>query len=387
MITYFLFRNIAGPKSPVITLEDMIVLLQRMPRSDFAQAFQQATAMWVVDSMAGTTDAVKYVNTNAADPSRVGLRLHVHNRDDSGCDSRKRKGGQGSHACKRARGTHEGSVKALLDTLVHDKKIPMYIYNKKFVTGIKPDFVWIGQNLVVVFECDERQHKGYNRDGEVLRETRMLKGCNGKPLILVRYNPDYLSTPNTADGQAGVVVATTREEVMANLIQKVLNAPPPTVQLTHYKLFYDCGCPDDKHCGYVHMHLYENAAELLEKGIGLKSLLSPTCRDPSPLLCPITYEIMRDPVVDPDGYSYERSAIELWLRTDQTSPVTRNPLTASMLIPNRALACMAHMDYTGEQLERTDVVNRRKIDGIYAEAVAITVHNRARKEQLGMNMV
>ena len=44
-----------------------------------------------------------------------------------------------------------------------------------------------------------------------------------------------------------------------------------------------------------------------------------------------------DPVVDPEGNSYERSAIEDWLRRNPTSPVTRSPLTPQQLAPNRAL--------------------------------------------------
>jgi len=46
---------------------------------------------------------------------------------------------------------------------------------------------------------------------------------------------------------------------------------------------------------------------------------------------------MKDPVVDPEGNSYEREAIEAWLLKDGTSPITRNPLNISELIPNRAL--------------------------------------------------
>ena len=41
------------------------------------------------------------------------------------------------------------------------------------------------------------------------------------------------------------------------------------------------------------------------------------------LVCPITLEIMSDPVVAADGRTYERSAIEDWLSTGkQTSPLT-----------------------------------------------------------------
>ena len=45
----------------------------------------------------------------------------------------------------------------------------------------------------------------------------------------------------------------------------------------------------------------------------------------------------QDPVVDPEGNTFERSAIEGWLQRSQTSPITRAFLQPSMLNPNRAL--------------------------------------------------
>jgi hypothetical protein len=60
-------------------------------------------------------------------------------------------------------------------------------------------------------------------------------------------------------------------------------------------------------------------------------------RMPQSFLCPITGEAMQDPVMDPEGNSYERTAIEEWLEKSQTSPVTRTFLAASSLMPNRAL--------------------------------------------------
>ena len=41
----------------------------------------------------------------------------------------------------------------------------------------------------------------------------------------------------------------------------------------------------------------------------------------STYLCPITHQLMNDPVTDPEGNSYERSAIEKWLAEQSTSPV------------------------------------------------------------------
>ncbi|KAL3921195.1 MAG: hypothetical protein SGPRY_004989, partial [Prymnesium sp.] len=40
------------------------------------------------------------------------------------------------------------------------------------------------------------------------------------------------------------------------------------------------------------------------------------------LLCPITAELMLDPVFTADGQTYERGAIECWLEEHDTSPLT-----------------------------------------------------------------
>ena len=39
--------------------------------------------------------------------------------------------------------------------------------------------------------------------------------------------------------------------------------------------------------------------------------------------CPITRELMRDPVIAADGHTYDREAIEMWLRNHNTSPKVR----------------------------------------------------------------
>eukprot|EP01027_Heterolobosea_sp_BB2_P022017 GEZU01032390.1.p1 GENE.GEZU01032390.1~~GEZU01032390.1.p1 ORF type:complete len:857 (+),score=225.75 GEZU01032390.1:111-2573(+) len=58
---------------------------------------------------------------------------------------------------------------------------------------------------------------------------------------------------------------------------------------------------------------------------------------PESFYCPLTHEIMKDPVMDPEGNSYERAAIEKWLYQNSTSPITRTPLSKAYLVPNRAL--------------------------------------------------
>ena len=64
---------------------------------------------------------------------------------------------------------------------------------------------------------------------------------------------------------------------------------------------------------------------------------------PDEFLCPITYEVMRDPVVASDGHSYERAAIEHYHAQEgrRTSPLTRAQLEVDggrlRLFPNIAL--------------------------------------------------
>ncbi|KAM8933526.1 WD repeat, SAM and U-box domain-containing protein 1 [Pelodytes ibericus] len=58
---------------------------------------------------------------------------------------------------------------------------------------------------------------------------------------------------------------------------------------------------------------------------------------PDEYLCPITWEVMKDPVIASDGYSYERTAIENWISTKRTSPMTNLPLENLLLTPNRTL--------------------------------------------------
>ena len=58
---------------------------------------------------------------------------------------------------------------------------------------------------------------------------------------------------------------------------------------------------------------------------------------PEAFMCPITSELMADPVSTADGFSYEREAITTWLEEHSTSPLTNEPLKHRELIPNMAL--------------------------------------------------
>jgi hypothetical protein len=64
------------------------------------------------------------------------------------------------------------------------------------------------------------------------------------------------------------------------------------------------------------------------------------------LMCPITQMEMRDPVVAADGHSYEREAIENWMREHQKSPMSGEALDHAMLLPNTRLKAIIRAIHT-----------------------------------------
>ena len=75
---------------------------------------------------------------------------------------------------------------------------------------------------------------------------------------------------------------------------------------------------------------------------------------PNELLCPITHEVMVDPVMTADGHTYERAAIERVFEgtgqsDDVRSPVTGLVLSSRLLTPNIAIRsmCMDYVEDTG----------------------------------------
>ncbi|EER92576.1 hypothetical protein BDA96_01G469600 [Sorghum bicolor] len=59
---------------------------------------------------------------------------------------------------------------------------------------------------------------------------------------------------------------------------------------------------------------------------------------PAHYRCPISLDLMRDPVTAPTGITYDRESIEAWLDTGRaTCPVTHAPLRHEDLVPNHAI--------------------------------------------------
>jgi chromosome segregation ATPase len=65
--------------------------------------------------------------------------------------------------------------------------------------------------------------------------------------------------------------------------------------------------------------------------------------------CPISLDTMVDPVVAPNGVSYERAELMIWVEKHHTDPLTRSPLYKNQIYPNIALrnaikACPSSID-------------------------------------------
>ena len=74
-------------------------------------------------------------------------------------------------------------------------------------------------------------------------------------------------------------------------------------------------------------------------------------------LCPITQEIMKNPVIASDGQSYEKKAIEDWFNCGKnTSPVTGGILPNKNLIENYNLKSIINLYLTDPSI----LINRNQ---------------------------
>jgi hypothetical protein len=81
-------------------------------------------------------------------------------------------------------------------------------------------------------------------------------------------------------------------------------------------------------------------AELADHRAELERLRIRRDEVPERLTCPLTLELMKQPVIACDGHTYERCAIQQWLERAKTSPVTNERLRTPDLIPNHAMKAM-----------------------------------------------
>ena len=78
--------------------------------------------------------------------------------------------------------------------------------------------------------------------------------------------------------------------------------------------------------------------------------------------CPITFNIMHDPVIEPNGHSYEKAAVENWIRLHGTSPVTRTALKMEELYPNHAISRLLQEESSKPDSESHPEIRKWKVE-------------------------
>ena len=63
-------------------------------------------------------------------------------------------------------------------------------------------------------------------------------------------------------------------------------------------------------------------------------------KPPPEYVCPLSLELMTDPVLTSNGQCYDRAFIQKWLRQKQVDPITNNKLRDKKLTPNIPLRKM-----------------------------------------------
>jgi len=84
-----------------------------------------------------------------------------------------------------------------------------------------------------------------------------------------------------------------------------------------------------------------NSSGAVDGGVGVNTF-------PQWFCCPLSMQLMNEPVVLADGHSYERVVLEQWLMGSDMSPVTQERLHTKMTFPNHALK-RAILDWAGRQ--------------------------------------
>lgn len=109
---------------------------------------------------------------------------------------------------------------------------------------------------------------------------------------------------------------------------------------------------------------------------------------PAEFLCPITTDVMQDPVILADGRSYERSAIEQWLASSKRSPMTGAALEHNHVLPNvnlkaliedwkdtHTVEAVVHEEETAmQELPRQELAAlRSRIEGAFQQEDGLTL--------------
>ncbi|CAM0902794.1 unnamed protein product [Alopecurus aequalis] len=89
---------------------------------------------------------------------------------------------------------------------------------------------------------------------------------------------------------------------------------------------------------YSRIVLFDRVDTKMANAAAPESMPAATCAGQEALLCPITLELMTDPVTVATGQTYDRTSIKRWVKSGcRTCPVTGEKLRSAQFVPNVAV--------------------------------------------------
>ena len=82
---------------------------------------------------------------------------------------------------------------------------------------------------------------------------------------------------------------------------------------------------------------------------------------PIEFLCPISLDIMKDPLIMPDGQTYDRDSIYTALKHSPFSPITKQRLNFKDAVPNYAIKSMIEKFLNHGKIENSQNIDRNKV--------------------------
>jgi hypothetical protein len=145
--------------------------------------------------------------------------------------------------CKLCRGTNRISVKErkLLNFLTNLQELANKMTHKNKQTAentsvcgrYRPDFVFDFNTHIVIIECDEFQHKKYEKSCEEVRMNNIMYGL-GLPCVFIRWNPDEYKL----NQKVQQISLNQRLKKLEEILQKSAKEVPKEM-LTVVYLYYD----------------------------------------------------------------------------------------------------------------------------------------------------
>lgn len=168
---------------------------------------------------------------------------------------------------------------------------------------------------------------------------RVEDGCSGREGKSLNAEADFTTKQGKASlGPSKLLVSDwSEEDVSLWLLEEGLEGLVDTFRTNNIDGTELLSLTKETLASELHIESMGLRSKLLRKVEELKS--ESVCTGiPDEFLCPITRELMKEPVIAADGYSYEREAIESWINTkNRSSPMTNLPLLTTLLTPNHTL--------------------------------------------------